>query len=198
MLLVGPGTIDGFDRFLAPLNRQYPRWRTSPGLALSGIGAERTLIITPARNQNGTATLRVQVSDPAGVSATDEFDVHVNPVNDDPVLDLLAAYEFGPTKVHVRVSDALGAMTENPSIIACCCPRRWISETPRESTRCCSPITGPGMWRGPLSGWERWPMRNPTVNPLRPRMAMTSRVLMTRTACNGRRRWKPGARTSYA
>ncbi|MBL9134375.1 MAG: sulfatase-like hydrolase/transferase [Verrucomicrobiales bacterium] len=208
MPLVSPGAIDGFDRFLAPLNQPYPRRRASPdlaritvliwtglslitgwmvplaqgaaptiepvadvtldedtpsgpiilhasdpdtaggllqirvtpvsngalvegGLSLTGIGAERTLIIIPTRNQSGTATLRVQVSDPTGASATDEFDVHVNPVNDSPVLDLVSGTSFQSvagenTRLTVRVADVDDAVTdlivrlipENPALIA--------------------------------------------------------------------------------
>jgi uncharacterized delta-60 repeat protein len=52
-------------------------------IALGGSGADRTITITPAANQNGTATITVQVSD-GSLTASDSFVLTVNPVNDAP------------------------------------------------------------------------------------------------------------------
>ena len=54
-------------------------------LVLSGTGADRTLVVTPAANQAGTATITVTVSD--GTASTPQtFTVTVTAVNDAPTL----------------------------------------------------------------------------------------------------------------
>ena len=54
-------------------------------LVLSGTGADRTLVITPAADQAGTATITVTVSD--GTASTPQtFTVTVTAVNDAPTL----------------------------------------------------------------------------------------------------------------
>lgn len=40
---------------------------------LGGSGGTRTLTITPAANQSGTATITVRVTDPGGLFAEDTF-----------------------------------------------------------------------------------------------------------------------------
>ncbi len=54
-------------------------------IVLGGTGANRTITITPAANQSGTATITVTVSDGA-LSASDTFLLTVNPVNDAPTI----------------------------------------------------------------------------------------------------------------
>lgn len=103
----------------------------SGGIALSGTGRERTLVITPARNQSGVATVRVQVSDPSGASTSDEFDVRVEAVNDSPELELLNGSSFesvagANTRFTVRVADVddpvsnlvVTAEPEQPALVA--------------------------------------------------------------------------------
>lgn len=59
------------------------------GIALGTSGNNRTVKLTPAANQNGTATLTLTVSD--GVAtASSSFQVTVNAVNDAPTLTSLA------------------------------------------------------------------------------------------------------------
>ena len=58
-------------------------------IVFGGSGANRTVRVTPAANQSGTATIRVTVSD-AGLSAFDEFVLTVNPVNDLPTVSAIA------------------------------------------------------------------------------------------------------------
>ena len=58
-------------------------------LVLSGTGADRTLVVTPAANQAGTATITVTVSD--GTASTPQtFTVTVTAVNDAPTLAPIA------------------------------------------------------------------------------------------------------------
>jgi hypothetical protein len=59
------------------------------GLVLGGAGGNRTMTLTPAANQSGTATISVTVSD-GSASATDQFVVIVTPVNDFPTVSAIA------------------------------------------------------------------------------------------------------------
>jgi uncharacterized repeat protein (TIGR01451 family) len=52
-----------------------------------GSGANRTVTVLPSTNQFGHATVTVTVTDPDGLSASDSFEVVVNPVNDAPTLN---------------------------------------------------------------------------------------------------------------
>lgn len=58
-------------------------------LVLGGSGANRTLTVTPAPNQSGTATITVRVSDGV-LTAARSFVLTVTPVNDPPSLSSLA------------------------------------------------------------------------------------------------------------
>jgi hypothetical protein len=63
-----------------------PTLVSSGNLSLGGSGANRTLNITPAANQSGTATITVSVND-GTATVSDTFLLTVNPVNDAPVAD---------------------------------------------------------------------------------------------------------------
>jgi hypothetical protein len=58
---------------------------TGAALTIGGTGANRTLVVTPAANRNGTATISVTVSDGAQ-TATRTFTLTVNAVNDAPTV----------------------------------------------------------------------------------------------------------------
>ena len=58
-------------------------------LIFGGSGGSRTIVATPASNQNGVATVTVTVSDGA-LTATRSFTVTVNGVNDAPTISALA------------------------------------------------------------------------------------------------------------
>ena len=47
-------------------------------VVLGGSGADRTVTVTPATDQSGTATITVTVTDEGGATATDTFDLTVN------------------------------------------------------------------------------------------------------------------------
>ena len=59
-------------------------------VVIGGSGASRTVTVTPAANQNGTATITLFVTDPGGASASDTFVVTVNAVNDAPTISNVA------------------------------------------------------------------------------------------------------------
>jgi hypothetical protein len=59
-------------------------------IQFGGSGTARTLFITPATNQNGSATITVTVRDPDGLLATTSFLLTVTPVNDPPTIQGLA------------------------------------------------------------------------------------------------------------
>ncbi len=58
-------------------------------IVLGGSGADRTVTVTPAPDQSGTATVRITVSDGVA-SAFDEFVLTVNAVNDVPTISDVA------------------------------------------------------------------------------------------------------------
>jgi hypothetical protein len=53
-------------------------------IVLGGAGANRTVTVTPAANQTGTATITLTVTDANGGTATTSFTVTVNPLPDAP------------------------------------------------------------------------------------------------------------------
>ncbi|MBI5495454.1 MAG: tandem-95 repeat protein [Deltaproteobacteria bacterium] len=59
-------------------------------LALGGSGADRTVIATPASNQNGTTVITLTVSD-GSATATTTFNLQVNAVNDAPAFATVPA-----------------------------------------------------------------------------------------------------------
>ena len=55
-------------------------------IVLGGTGANRTVTITPALNQSGTATITLTVTDGDGGTASDSFVLTVTAVNDAPTI----------------------------------------------------------------------------------------------------------------
>jgi surface-anchored protein len=55
-------------------------------IVISGSGANRTVIVTPATNQSGSATITLTVTDGEGESSSDTFLVNVNSVNSAPTI----------------------------------------------------------------------------------------------------------------
>ncbi|MBD2461517.1 tandem-95 repeat protein [Oscillatoria sp. FACHB-1407] len=58
-------------------------------VVITGTGANRTVVVTPTANQSGTTTITLTVSD-GNQTATETFDVTVNPINDAPIASAIA------------------------------------------------------------------------------------------------------------
>lgn len=56
----------------------------SGGIVLGGTDGNRTIAITPAANQSGSATISLTVTDSGGLDDTAAFVLTINPVNDSP------------------------------------------------------------------------------------------------------------------
>ncbi|MBL9167368.1 MAG: tandem-95 repeat protein [Verrucomicrobiales bacterium] len=61
-----------------------PSLISETGLVIQGTGAERTLVITPARDASGTTTVYISARNQADGLAVRSFEVTVQPVNDAP------------------------------------------------------------------------------------------------------------------
>ena len=59
-------------------------------IVFGGTGANRTVTITPAANQTGTATITLTVTDGTAATATDTFVLTVTAVNDLPTISDVA------------------------------------------------------------------------------------------------------------
>lgn len=59
-------------------------------IVFGGTGANRTATITPAKDQTGTSLITLKVRDGSNAMATDSFLLTVTPVNDAPVISLIA------------------------------------------------------------------------------------------------------------
>src|SRR6185503_8968664 len=55
-------------------------------IVFGGSGTSRTVTLTPALNQSGTATITLTVADGSGGTATDTFVLTVTAVNDAPTI----------------------------------------------------------------------------------------------------------------
>ena len=80
---------------------------TSAALALGGSGANRTLVVTPAANQSGSAAITVTVND-GSRTASRTFTLTVSPVNDAPTIARTpgaATIAGGSTQTTVTISD---------------------------------------------------------------------------------------------
>ena len=88
------------------------------GISFQGTGADRTVTITPAANQSGTATITVTVTDADGGSASDTFQLTVTAENDLPTISDISdktivedvpsdAYSFTVGDVETSTADLL-------------------------------------------------------------------------------------------
>ena len=64
---------------------------SNSNLVLGGSGVNRTLVVTPAANAHGSATITVNVTDAHGKSRHQTFTVTVNPINDAPTMSAIAS-----------------------------------------------------------------------------------------------------------
>jgi len=74
-------------------------------IVFGGSGANRTVRVTPAANQYGTATITVTVTDSNGGQASDTFLLTVNPVNDAPVASFNASTTSGTGPLSVTFTN---------------------------------------------------------------------------------------------
>lgn len=79
----------------------------SSNIALSGTGANRTVVVTPSPNQSGSATVTLTVSD--GESSADEsFVLTVNSVNDAPTITAVSDQTIDEDSVTNSLSFTIG------------------------------------------------------------------------------------------
>jgi len=100
----------------------------SANIVLGGSGANRTVTVTPATNQSGTATITVTVSD-GQMTASDSFVVIVSPVNDPPTISNISDQStslgtaVGPISFTVGdietavISLTLSGSSSNPTLV---------------------------------------------------------------------------------
>ena len=98
-------------------------------ITLGGSGASRTVVIIPAANQSGTATITLRVRDAAGAEATDTFILTVSAVNDAPTIGPITKQTIaedtvlGPVVVTIGdVDDSTAGLTltaaaDNPTLL---------------------------------------------------------------------------------
>ena len=85
-----------------------PSLLPNANIVVSGTGANRTLVATPAANQFGQSVITLTVTDPGGLSATDTFTLTVNSVNDVPTISTIndvVMNEDGDVTVNFVVDD---------------------------------------------------------------------------------------------
>ncbi len=63
-------------------------------IVLGGAGANRTVSVTPPANRSGIAVITVLVADSSGGTATDQFTLTVNAVNQPPTLNVISDLEL--------------------------------------------------------------------------------------------------------
>ncbi len=89
------------------------------GIALGGSGANRTVTLTPAKDQSGVATVSLAVKDGGGLTATNRFELTVLPVNDPPTLASIADItmnEDAPAKTINFAGITSGAANESQTL----------------------------------------------------------------------------------
>jgi hypothetical protein len=98
-------------------------------IQLGGSGSARTVLVTPAANASGTATITLTVTDAGGLTATDTFTVTVNPTNDSPTIGAVAdvttnvSTQAGPLNVTIADQETaagslvLTAVSSNQAVV---------------------------------------------------------------------------------
>jgi PKD repeat protein len=79
---------------------------------LGGTGANRTVKITPAAYQHGTATVTLTVADEGGLTASVSFILTVNPVNDPPAI--VGGPTVAPKLLYVNQSASFSVTATDP------------------------------------------------------------------------------------
>jgi VCBS repeat-containing protein len=78
------------DRLAITAQSSNPAVVPSANVAVTGSGTNRSVIITPAANASGIASISLTVADEHGTSTTQTFSVTVNSTNDLPVISQIA------------------------------------------------------------------------------------------------------------
>ena len=86
------------------------------GLVLGGSGPNRTLTVTPAAHQSGSATITVTVSD-GQLSAARTFTLTVSPVNDPPTLGALANRTLAEDTSTGPIAFTVGDVDNDPATL---------------------------------------------------------------------------------
>jgi predicted outer membrane repeat protein len=133
-----PFTITDFENPTGPFTINPTSTNTTiipnGNIVIGGTGANRTVTVTPAPNQNGIATITLDVND-GNLTTTRNFNVTVNPVNDAPtftkglnqtttagaglqtVLNWATGFNPGPVDEAGQLLDSyIVTVTDNPGI----------------------------------------------------------------------------------
>src|SRR5207248_5496241 len=79
------------DALVLQANSSNEELISSTDVLFGGSGSNRTVIITPLTNQFGSATITITVTDTDGGTATVDFELTVDPVNDPPTISAIPA-----------------------------------------------------------------------------------------------------------
>jgi len=96
-------------------------------IVFGGSGANRTVTVTPASGQTGTATITVTVTDGGGLNASDTFTLTVNAGGGNTVPVVLEAESVSFDSNWINISDA-------NAFAATRCKRRPTAPAPRLRT----------------------------------------------------------------
>jgi uncharacterized repeat protein (TIGR01451 family) len=123
-------------------------------IVFGGTGTDRTLVITPATNQFGSATISITVSDGAA-SATNSFLLTVTSVNDPPTLTALTNRTILEEAVLQTVNLSgitFGPTNESPQIIAITATSSNLSLIPNPTVNYTSPNATGTLTFTPVAG----------------------------------------------
>ena len=96
-------------------------------IALGGAGANRTVMLTPAADENGSAVVTLTVTDADTGTAQAQFTLTVNAVNDDPVIT-------APADVAIDEDTATGALAFSISDVETDAASLLVSATSSDQT----------------------------------------------------------------
>ncbi|MBA1333283.1 hypothetical protein QQ73_20285, partial [Candidatus Endoriftia persephone str. Guaymas] len=77
-------------------------------ITLGGSGADRSVSITPAAQQSGSAVVTVTVADSDGESVSESFNLTVNTINDDPTISAIADLSMDEDQAPISIAFTIG------------------------------------------------------------------------------------------